>query len=176
MEQRFWSKVIRTGEDECWDWTARKDKNGYACFDRSFKHPDYAHRVAWELTNGPIPEGLLIRHKCRGKCVNPRHLELGTHAENSGDMIRDGTSPRGERNARTVLTEDQVREIKRRLRTPKPGLVVNLAKEYGVCSATISLIKNGKNWGWLTEDAGKEAVDHVGKNNGGEPEDTGTHE
>ena len=151
MEQRFWNKVRRRGDDECWEWTGHISK-GYGIFhvgSRTNRQRFMSHRVAWELTHGEIPEGLIVRHKCRGKCCNPAHLELGTHAENNADMVRDGTSARGIRNPSNVLTEAQARCIKQRLAEYTRGLCVVLAKEYGVSYRTIHAIMNGENWAWL---------------------------
>jgi predicted DNA-binding transcriptional regulator AlpA len=80
VEERFWEKVEPTGF--CWEWTAFKDRKGYGRFrvdDRTMQ----AHRVAYELLVGPIPEGLHLDHLCRNtSCVNPDHLEPVDLAEN----------------------------------------------------------------------------------------------
>lgn len=80
---RFWPKVDTTGP--CWEWTASKNHLGYGQVSREY--PDrrlgMAHRVAYELLVGPIPEGKELDHLCRNpSCVNPDHLEPVTHAEN----------------------------------------------------------------------------------------------
>jgi hypothetical protein len=153
MEQRFWSKVQRSTDDECWAWLGQFNTNGYGVFAWTpVKHDHrnaYAHRVAWELTHDKIPEGLVVRHKCRGKCVNPAHLELGTQAENNRDMIRDDTQRRGVRNPNAVLTEEQVREIKMRLANYERGMCVALAAEYNVAKETITSLKKGRSWAWI---------------------------
>jgi hypothetical protein len=85
---RFWSKVEK-GQG-CWTWTAGRNADGYGWFKIS-GGPKVAHRVAWELTNGPIPEGLIVRHRCDNPpCVNPGHLELGTHKDNRRDCSQRG--------------------------------------------------------------------------------------
>jgi hypothetical protein len=79
----FWASVDRTGGDgACWTWNAYRDPKGYGrvMVDGA---PRLAHRVAFELTRGPIEAGLLLDHLCRNHpCVNPSHLEPVTHAEN----------------------------------------------------------------------------------------------
>jgi hypothetical protein len=152
MEDRFWAKVLRRGEDDCWEWTGNHHSQGYGKVSISHTQTKLAHRVAWELTYGPIPEGMIVRHKCRGKCVNPRHLELGTDADNARDKIRDGTSRRGTEAYNHILTEDQVREIRRRLREYERGMIARLGEEYGVCRQVIGDIKRGKTWAWLDDE------------------------
>jgi hypothetical protein len=81
VEDRFWDK-IQFRSDRCWDWTGNHDKLGYSRMAFA-KLGRRAHRVAYELLIGPIPDGLEIDHLCRNRgCVNPWHLEPVTHREN----------------------------------------------------------------------------------------------
>ena len=80
LEQRFWVKVKKT--PGCWEWTAATTSNGYGQFSVDGRYRR-AHRVAWEMTNGPIPEGMELDHRCANKrCVNPAHLRVTTRSQN----------------------------------------------------------------------------------------------
>lgn len=89
---RFWAKVDKRGADECWPWTAAlgKPPRHYGRFRQPTGH-EYAHRVAWRLTNGPIPEGAKVLHGCDNPpCCNPGHLRLGSQTENNLDAVARG--------------------------------------------------------------------------------------
>lgn len=98
MDQIGWD-VTEAG---CWEWRGRKLPSGYG----TIANPGesswlYLHRLMYERYVGPIPEGLLIRHKCDNPpCSNPDHLETGTHADNMRDMVERGRH-RGGRNRST---------------------------------------------------------------------------
>lgn len=101
--ENFWKQVDKSGD--CWIWTASKIGRGYGQVKFNYKHLR-SHRVSWELTYGPIPKGLFVLHKCDNPaCVNPDHLELGTHKENMRQMVERERSPKGERNARVMYPE-----------------------------------------------------------------------
>ena len=90
---RFWRLVDKSGD--CWIWTSIRQGRGYGFFtpgtikERKNKSGIMAHRKAWELTNGKIPYGKLVCHKCDNKlCVRPSHLFIGTYYDNTMDMVR----------------------------------------------------------------------------------------
>lgn len=96
------------------------------------------HRVAYELSNGPIPDGQLIRHKCDNRrCVNPGHLLAGTQRDNMRDAVERNRVARGFRLPHTRLTEQDVRDIRARYAVRQEGRfrranAVELAAEYGI--------------------------------------------
>lgn len=96
-EDRFWAKVDMRGPDECWLWTASRftDRYGYGKFNAGTRQDEtnvvYAHRFAYALMHGPIPDGMQVLHSCDAPpCVNPQHLRLGTPRENTDDKMRRG--------------------------------------------------------------------------------------
>jgi hypothetical protein len=104
-EERFWSKVDRREPDDCWKREGKLNSGGYGKFEwqeNGKRHYTTTHRMAWRLTYGPIPDGLIVRHRCTGGpnrwCCNPAHLRLGTHKDNSADMFSDGNAATGDRN------------------------------------------------------------------------------
>ena len=160
LAERFWAKVDKRGQDECWEWQGVKNQ-GYGRIKSGGRDSRMlgAHRVSWELANGPIPKGkgyhgTCVLHLCDNRsCVNPAHLFLGTQGDNVHDMIDKGRDPdrRGEINGRAKLIKQDVYEIRAMLSRDMLERVI--AKKYGVSQHAISLIKTGKNWGWLREKA-----------------------
>lgn len=108
-----------------------------------------AHRLAWTLLFGPIPEGLSVCHRCDNPpCVNPSHLWLGTALDNARDKVQKGRmrrgDSRGERNGHAKLTEDQVRVIRQRVKAGETQTA--LAAEYGVHLITVSQLVRRLTW------------------------------
>lgn len=91
-QDRFWRKVVKG--DGCWLWTGHRGSGGYGRFWLNGKQV-LAHRTSWEITNGPIPDGLYACHRCDNPpCVKPAHLFLGTALDNAEDRDRKGRTPR----------------------------------------------------------------------------------
>lgn len=152
IEERFWRKVDIKGPDECWERRNGKQPRKYSIFEwREDGKPRscVAHRMAWILTYGPIPDGLIIRHRCPGGpnslCCNPAHLRIGTTKDNHADREEDGHTPKGVRNGRAKLMEDDVRWI-RWVYKDKRYTQRQLAQHLGVTSTMIGYIVRRKNW------------------------------
>jgi hypothetical protein len=141
---RFMAKVVKG--DECWEWKASLDSSGYGWFFVRGKMMR-AHRIAWTIANGEIPDGLQVLHHCDNRrCVNPAHLFLGNNDDNIRDRMSKGrlSGAKGERNGRAKLTEADVATI--RLWLAMGHSQTAIASAYGVRQQTISWLASGKHW------------------------------
>lgn len=90
LDLRFNTKYIIDENTDCWQWQGGKNNLGYGMI-REFDKMRTAHRVSYELHHGNIPEDKIVCHTCDNRgCVNPAHLWLGTHQDNTDDMMRKG--------------------------------------------------------------------------------------
>ena len=135
-------------DNGCWiwqKWITSDYKYGNASFRRNANHRSHkAHRVAWMVWRGDIPDGLFVFQKCGvHQCINPDHLHLGTHYDRSG---KNNTLKgcKGEENCHAVLTEDNVRKIRSLW---KDGLSQKYISEiFSVALSTIHRIVRRKRW------------------------------
>lgn len=150
LTERFWENVQK-GPD-CWIWIAGKFDNGYGQFRVGTKKVK-AHRFAWELVNGLIPERIKVLHKCDNPpCVNPSHLFLGTNADNTADCIRKDRAALernlkhfyGESHPNSVLTEDLVIQIRELYQSGRSKY--SLAKQFQVGQSTVNQVVKRITW------------------------------
>lgn len=142
-QDRFEAFVERIPEAGCWIWTGSVTRDGYGQFAIASR-PVSAHRYAYRIAFGSIPNGLCVCHRCDVRaCVNPAHLFVGTNMENMQDKMVKGrhVSSCGERHGSAKLTAEQVLAIR-----SDPRLLREIAADYGVVETTISHIKTGRTW------------------------------
>jgi HNH endonuclease len=140
---RFWEKVSKS--DGCWEWRGYVARNGYGRIGVGRDACD-THRVAWELSNGPIPEGLWVLHRCDNRrCVRPDHLFLGDNAANVQDMFSKRRRRQdGEHNTGAKLNWAIVVDIRE---WAAVGVSANrIAKAFGLDSRHVSRIVKGEAW------------------------------
>lgn len=156
---RFWTKVDRADTGSCWTWGGCRVK-GYGQFSLGKARRVYAHRFAYELAYGPIPQGMLVLHRCDNPpCVRLDHLFLGTDLDNMQDKAAKGRAATGARNGvhthpervsrgeahhRARMTAAQVLEAQqRRARGEK---VVSIAHDLGVSLSGLYQALGGNSW------------------------------
>lgn len=158
--ERFWDKVAKAGPDECWDWKGARHTNGYGFLRWDPTHIGKywikAHRLSWEIDNGQeVPEGLCVLHHCdRPSCVNPRHLYIGTRAQNAKDRAvrRRGKEhhQNGAANDNAKLTEAKVKAIAAML---DAGITQDAAAAvFGVSQTQVWRIANRVTWRHLWDE------------------------
>jgi hypothetical protein len=143
QEKRILSKIKKT--KTCWIWNAGLFPNGYGSVSIN-DHTYKASRVIYRLFYGDFNPKLLVLHKCDNKkCVNPKHLFLGTHKENMKDMTNKGRQARGESCGCSKLKEHQVLEIRKLFKASK-FTVMELSRKFNVSHKLIGKIISRKAW------------------------------
>ncbi len=144
---RFWNYFDRSDPSICWIWPGNAFPTGYGQITVARRNRP-THRFAWEITNGPIPIGLNVCHKCDIKlCCNPSHLFLGTQKDNCKDAINKGrwANKKGEHHALSKLTTKAVLKI-RKLYASEQITQKELAIKFKVQPSAISKIIIRSRW------------------------------
>jgi hypothetical protein len=142
----FWRHAIQT--DDCWRWKNTRTY-GRIYLGGGKRRPLQVspHRIAWMLTAGSIPDGLVVCHHCdMPSCIRPAHLFLGTQGENVRDAARKGrlVAPHGERNGQAKLTTAAVRAIRAAHAAGiRPG---RLARAHGISPGLVTMIVRRQRW------------------------------
>lgn len=150
---RFWSNVNRekAKAKDCWPWKGYVASHGYGQFGIGTKPHQVrirAHRFAWIVSRGPIPDGLMVCHNCDNpRCVNPGHLRLDSQAGNIHESVRKG---RKKAWGLQKLNAEQVQEL-RQIYAAGGTTQKALAQRFGVARNTVSQIVNRKCWAHLPD-------------------------
>jgi Pectobacterium phage endonuclease len=149
LTERFWRNVDKRDDAECWEWKlSSKSSFGYgSIWDNSQKKSRLVHRVSYEIAYGEIPNDKIVMHSCDNpKCVNPKHLNLGTHKLNGEDKAKKGRSVVnklfGEQNPKSKLTIERVQFIRAH---PEIGHK-EIADMWGLSPNCIRGVRIGRTW------------------------------
>ena len=141
LADRFWEKVDVRSPSECWEWTASRNPRGDGQISYGNKILR-AHRVSYELNKGVIPEGMQVLHACHNRgCVNPKHIRLGTNADNMIDMAKANRSGVSKLSLKEVAA---IREVRKRHSYCNSGITVWLAEWFGLSQPQVSAICTGR--------------------------------
>jgi hypothetical protein len=172
VEERFWQYVQKT--DNCWLWTGATRNFGYGVLHIGGHKgkAERAHRLSWEIHNGPIPNGLYVCHHCDNPaCVNPAHLFLGTNQDNVDDMVQKGRNfvngeqrSKGERHGMAKLTAEQVLQIREEYVRTKTTFS-EIGRRYGLSHQTVRRIIRGEAWQHLPSSNAPTEKLTLGENN-----------
>jgi len=135
---------LTANPDKCWLWKGFLKPRYYPQL-RLSGVPWRGNKYAWFLKTGDADPQGVIRHSCDNRaCVNPRHMEIGTYADNSRDMVERGRSCKGERHHGHKITEQDVSVIRQRLGQGEKQS--DIGRDYGLNQASIGRIKRGEAW------------------------------
>lgn len=146
VERRFVEKYEVEEDTGCWLWTAGVGSHGYGAFGIEHDNVQLAHRVSYALEHGELPGEGVLRHQCdTPRCVNPDHLVPGSQSDNLQDAVERGGYGVGEDRPTAKLTEDDVREIRRRYATGEETQA-EIAEDYPIGRPTVSDIVRRRRW------------------------------
>lgn len=144
LADRLAARLVRM-PNGCLEWTGFRQPNGYGQIGTGEgKRSRVVHRVAWELVNGPVPDGMELLHACDNRaCCDLNHLSVGTRADNMRDMVSKGRErpKRGTSHPHARLSDDDVRLI--RLRRDLGETCKSIAADFGVTPAYVGQLARG---------------------------------
>lgn len=161
--EQFYALATHPSDDACWEWQGALNPKGYG--KRALR---YAHRISWAYAHGGDEPDLMVCHSCDNRrCVNPRHLFLGTAQDNMDDMVRKDRAPTGDKAGRrkhpanypvgekliwlAKLTDDKVRQIRILHRGGMNACAIS--RQFGVTDGAIRFIVKGKTWKHVKDNA-----------------------
>lgn len=137
-------EMVERSPTGCLEWIGTKDKDGYGSRGSRYGQRR-SHRYAYEKAYGPIPTGMLVRHKCDNPaCCEPTHLVLGSQAENVSDKVERNRQAKGSRGGRAKLTDEMVLEIRAAYAAGMKQQ--QIAALFPVTQSSVSLIVLRKQW------------------------------
>jgi len=140
---KFWAKVNKRSDDECWFWLGASDKDGYGqIWDGYAGKMKRAHKVSAEIHHGHA-NGRIVMHSCDNpSCCNPNHLSYGTTMDNQNDKVAKNRHAKGEMQGHHKLTEAQVLKIRQRSKENYK----KLCEEFQLVPSTVYRIWRGEAW------------------------------
>lgn len=159
IQERFWKSVNKLSDDDCWLYTGRLTPKGYGSFPVNGYFARGAHIISWVIHNLKSTGGLLVCHSCDVRhCVNPKHLWLGTDADNIRDRQSKDRGAYGSKNGFAILTESDVSIIKQRYNSGENA--ARIADDYPVSYDTVHGITRGKSWRHVEPSEGLPMIYH----------------
>ncbi len=153
IEDRFLDKVDKDTSTGCWEWTGATTRGGYGHIRRKVGHKEWkmvkAHRVSYELYKGSIGD-FHVCHTCdTPKCVNPKHLFLGTNKDNTQDKMSKGRHNYGRNSKQKLLSLEIANSIRK-----EKGTMQQIAEKYNTSASQVCRIKNNQIWKGINAEGG----------------------